>query len=279
MQAEWRRFRLYSNHGNIAAVQALLPGFEIPAYEDQELLQLALLMGVQLQRASPAERGAFLNSPYGNMVLQVLRELSEQEQEGRQYRMTPWLDAKLQGAAAAAVAAPTWSDDCSLTTRELVEVLLLPGLLLQPTASASPARSGMVAAGDSNSGESVDNIDSSSSSSSTATSTTGPSMGGGSGCISSQGPPAAPVQPSAGGPHLFVELGKGGRLEMVAQWLWGLAQEWRLGCFAWYIAIGPGPWFGDVGGYPNFVTITDISVGRKPSGPEGTWKGCAGRGL
>jgi hypothetical protein len=104
-----------------------------------QLMQQLMLLTLQLQGAPPEQRAAFSRSPAGTILLHVLRGVSLPLMEQRCGLALMVQDVASVAAAAAAAAggqqvssaAAGWQI-CVPNGRDLVELLLLPGLLLAP---------------------------------------------------------------------------------------------------------------------------------------------------
>jgi hypothetical protein len=109
------------------------------------LVSMVVLLVQQLQGMSPQQRAAFLHSPAGSSVLQVLSALGslqtgDPSAEGTAVRMLVSGDLS-KCAAADPTQQQQQQQPCDIksyvaSSRELVELLLLPGLLLQPVVPA-----------------------------------------------------------------------------------------------------------------------------------------------
>jgi hypothetical protein len=141
----------------------------------QNVLQLLLLVVQQLQGLAPSQRAAFLHSPAGVTVLQVLRQVPMEYEDSLPLAFVV-LSGGPQGGAA--ILAQQQGDTeggwmYEVQGRTLVEQLLLPALLLQPAradgtqyscstsvnprtaGSAGEAASGSEQGGDHGSGNSI----------------------------------------------------------------------------------------------------------------------------
>jgi hypothetical protein len=112
--------------------------YEKAARQFYVVVQLLMLLVQQLQGAPSQLRAAFLHSPAGSCVLQVLSEIApELVSSMGPCVMEVLLDTGLQQAGAGRQhmpAAPGWANHWS-HGRAVVELLLLPGLLLEPVLS------------------------------------------------------------------------------------------------------------------------------------------------
>jgi hypothetical protein len=146
--------------------------------------QLLVLLVQQLQGAGSQSRAAFLHGPAGSEVLRVLSELSLVTVNNRD-TIADLVCPKWQPAAAAAAGhgpqqGRTILQNLKLNTRGLMELMVLPGLLLQPGYGIVKDVAEEAGGGDSSS-------NSSSSSSSTAAQQTSSAAAGPDGNSSSTG--------------------------------------------------------------------------------------------
>lgn len=143
-----------------AALKRRMPLFNI-VRQAQALTHVVLLVVQQLQAAPSEVRSSFLHSPAGNAVLQVLNELSSGPGVGQAFSDV-YVGAGAQGPGAQQEeqqGASGWRL-CTLLGEDVVQQLLLPGLLLQlvpageGSFSSCQDRSSSVAADGDNSGPS-----------------------------------------------------------------------------------------------------------------------------
>jgi hypothetical protein len=162
--------------------------------------RLLVLLVQQLQATPPQQRAAFLHSPYGNNVLRVLSEMSTYEATERCV-LEVLMESGSQVAATGQQgkpAAPAWVNHWP-QGRPMVQLLLLPALLLGPSAETVAFGSdGAERASSSNPG----NCSSSTSSTSGANSGSGDML---------PGAPGAPT--SATNRHLVLSLEGGWHLQ------------------------------------------------------------------
>jgi hypothetical protein len=103
------------------------------------LFELLVLLVQQLQAASPEARATFLHSPAGSEVLRVLNQVLA-DQPAASGRVAVMTDGRLLGAGGVQQLSDSkgsWRN-IGHTVAWLVEVLVLPGLLLQPAPELWP---------------------------------------------------------------------------------------------------------------------------------------------
>jgi hypothetical protein len=108
------------------------------------VLQLLLLLVQQLQGAAPRQRAAFLHSPGGTFVLHVLGEMVPEIITSWEPVMEVLMETGSQQAAIGQqqkAAVPGWVNHW-FHARAAMELLLLPGLLLQPVLRMGSSESG-----------------------------------------------------------------------------------------------------------------------------------------
>jgi hypothetical protein len=127
--ANWR------TSANVDVWQLIIQTMDKGALGTLQLLQLLVLVVQQLQGAPPQQRAAFLGSPAGTILLHVLSGISSPD---AQHIFGCELLVQDVPLTATAAAAADWHN-CVPRGHDLVEMLLLPGLLLAPVCSAEAA--------------------------------------------------------------------------------------------------------------------------------------------
>jgi hypothetical protein len=129
----WRRIP------DIPAFQLTMAATTVAQGKFVEFMHVVLLLVQQLQGATPQLRGAILHSPAGTTLLGILSDMTLAD-KAHQYGVETLVQ---EAHSAAAAAAATGWQNCMPDGRELVELLLLPGLLSAPVPgvalSAPPA--------------------------------------------------------------------------------------------------------------------------------------------